>query len=687
MLVEAVLAEWPAVDKGLYLVFTTLATAFLAATFVGAMLDQTGGEWSAPLDDVFIHFDYARSTARGYPFQWSEGNGYSSGNTSLSYPFILAFGYWIGFRKQLLMAWAVLVACLSLILFFAATARLAAPLGRWAKYVVPPVVLSLGALDWSFFSGMENAFHIGVWAASTLALERLVERRDASRFVGPAIALGAANVLLVLTRPESVICVACFSIAAAVLHRKQGFLRAFRSLALAGAPAAAALAAQSAANRALTGEWSQAGAIAKLALHHPYMSSADKWDDWVFHFKYVIFRMTEHHFADAKYWGYLVPAVAVLALLDRRVAWRAALLWIQALGWFAIVALNGQVRWQNERYAMSGVAWLLVLAAMGLVVLVGRFGETLRGRVVWGARLAVAGLVVVLFWHHQRPNFRDQVWFFARASRNIRDQHLVAGRFLRDMEARRVLVGDAGALMYASDLPGLDIIGLGGYKDYPFARATKYGLGGALELIERMPDDERPDVMAIYPSWWGDLPIFGTYVKEFPVFGNVICGGAAKVLYRADWSALDRVGLPRTIREGERVVDSVDVGDLMSEKPANYLHPKPGGYLVWRVLPSPSDPKRDLFDAGRIIAGGRTEEMTMAFPRGGGRLVLRTVASKPALVRARIGADAIGEAKIEPGSTWQEVSIDLPVNTPERGRLVLEAAEGEWVDYHVWTLE
>ncbi len=40
-------------------------------------------DWSAPLDDVFIHFDFARSIARGHPFEWSRGNGYSSGGTSL----------------------------------------------------------------------------------------------------------------------------------------------------------------------------------------------------------------------------------------------------------------------------------------------------------------------------------------------------------------------------------------------------------------------------------------------------------------------------------------------------------------------------------------------------------------------------------------------------------------------------
>ena len=31
---------------------------------------------------------------------------------------------------------------------------------------------------------------------------------------------------------------------------------------------------------------------------------------------------------------------------------------------------------------------------------------------------------------HQAPNMRDQIWFFGRASRNIRDQHIIAGRVL-----------------------------------------------------------------------------------------------------------------------------------------------------------------------------------------------------------------------------------------------------------------
>ena len=85
------------VDRPLFVAWAAACTLASARAFYGYMLKQTGGEWSAPLDDVFIHFDYARATARGHPFEWVDGNGYSSGNTSLLYPFVLALGYWSAF--------------------------------------------------------------------------------------------------------------------------------------------------------------------------------------------------------------------------------------------------------------------------------------------------------------------------------------------------------------------------------------------------------------------------------------------------------------------------------------------------------------------------------------------------------------------------------------------------------------
>ena len=85
-------------DRALYVLWAAFCTLASARQFYGYMLKQTGGEWSAPLDDVFIHFDYARATALGSSVRVGVGNGYSSGNTSLTYPFVLALGWLVGFH-------------------------------------------------------------------------------------------------------------------------------------------------------------------------------------------------------------------------------------------------------------------------------------------------------------------------------------------------------------------------------------------------------------------------------------------------------------------------------------------------------------------------------------------------------------------------------------------------------------
>ena len=108
--IASALHRFAPLEPGLFVLWAAVATIGCARNFYGFMLKQTGGEWSAPLDDVFIHFDYARSTAQGYPFQWTAGNGYSSGNTSILYPFVLALGHALGWQDEQLMVWAAVVA-------------------------------------------------------------------------------------------------------------------------------------------------------------------------------------------------------------------------------------------------------------------------------------------------------------------------------------------------------------------------------------------------------------------------------------------------------------------------------------------------------------------------------------------------------------------------------------------------
>ncbi|MFO0660244.1 MAG: hypothetical protein U0165_10485 [Polyangiaceae bacterium] len=695
------------------------------------MLDQTGNEWSAPLDDVFIHFDYARATARGYPFEWTEGNGYSSGNTSLSYPFVLALGYWLGAREMRLMVWAATVAAISVFGFLWVARRFFRGLGPVAPFTAPLALFSVGALGWSLWSGMEVAFFLGVWAlAAVIALAMDDDEID----VNPGgWALGAAGVLVVTTRPEGASSIAALGVfAAAAAFRKLGVLSALATLARAGVPAALALACQSIANRVLTGESTANGALVKLAYFHPYMDRQEKLADYLFNLEYSLDRLHLHHFGepgDHYYtrWGYYPLVLALIPLLDRRTRARAVLLIVSALSWVALVAMNGQVRWQNERYLMPAVAWELLLAAMGVSVMCSaaaspkslvswlearwfgakhglftllRIAASILDRVVlalgsWPVRLIKIGIVVAmlsLWWKANRVQYRDQVWFFARACRNIRDQHITAGRMLRKLNppADRVLVGDAGAILYAADVPGFDLIGLGGFHNFPLARAGVQGLPASLELIERLPHEDRPDVMAIYPTWWGPLPAwFGRRLFGVPVAGNVICGGAEKVVYEADWHLLDTGAFPRSISKHTPILDEVDIGDLISEREHDYRFPQPhGGYVDMRVLSDPPGSGQDLWDAGRHIPFDRPETMVLHhLPAGHAvRLIVRTTADQP--VKAKLSAGSFtGEFRSPAALGWQELTLDLPAHIVTQDLAIsILPTEGDWVPYHLWVV-
>ncbi len=767
------------IDPYLYVLWAAVSTLASGRAFYGFMLKQTGGEWSAPLDDVFIHFDYARATALGHPFEWTIGNGYSSGNTSLTYPFVLAIGWLVGFTGRALMKWAAIIAAMSVLGLLLAARRLFIEdrrddWGRLSSYLLPPVFLGVGALDWSLWSGMEVSFFLATWAIALVAWLRL--EADARGAVNPSRAsarawwLGVAGALLVTTRPEALLTIGIFGIAAAFAYRREGRARVIGLLVRIGLPAAVLLTLQAIANKALTGEWSANGAVVKLALNNPYMTAADKWDDYVGNVKYAALRNLDYHFAHIEgehmsglvpaswtpknpiaylartaWWAGMVPlAIATLPLAFPRTRRIALVLWAQIVGWVVIVALNGQVRWQNERYVMPAVAWLMILVALGVSVslrtrakvharggparpsipalivlgalmvqvigvltrpagtppvfrlswLLALGGGAIAALLLrrWGLRVAIVAAAMLFAWDHQIPKMRDQKWFFGRASRNIRDQHLTLGKFLAELKPHRVLVGDAGAILYESDRPGLDIIGLGGYHGLPFARAGVHGLAASLELVERIPDADKPDVLAIFPTWWGVLPVWfaSDVMKRFPVEGNVICGGYEHVVYKADWHVLGTGDRIRIIPEGDtRVFAQVDVADLVSEQANAYTFDQPSnGWTEMRVLADPSEPRRDMFDGGRRIAVGKSQTWIARGAKAGApaHLVVRSAPDTKTRVRVRIGTADLGVLELERSAGWVEIALPIPADRVAgemRLRLTNEGP-GDFVDFHEW---
>jgi hypothetical protein len=748
------------IDPALYALWAAACTIASARAFYVYMLKQTGGEWSAPLDDVFIHFDFARSTARGHPFEWVEGNGYSSGNTSLLYPFVLAFGYWAGFRDLRLMVWAAIVAAVSVFATLLVARRLVLEgedaASRAISYLLPVLVLGVGALDWSLWSGMEVAFFLAVWAVALLAffaLDGATPGTRRRRRLGWA--LGGCGALMVVTRPESATTIAVLGLACAIPQLRRRSTRATcAELARVAVPSLAVLALQSLANRAFTGEWSANGALVKLAINDPYLTPEGKLDDYLFNLRYAVLRNVEYHFADLPEFGAILPGLAAAGLAAKLTRRPSAILMAQCASWLAIVALNGQVRWQNERYTMPAIAWLVMAAALGVKALVSRDARAkptflvaavlgalvmqLHGIVIrppntepelryawrfaleWGAvaavllrwrpvRVLAAAGALVLFHDHQEHKMRDQRWFFGRASRNIRDQHVTTGRTLRDAfypivpkgdgsfrmgHAQRILLGDAGAIPYAADAPALDIIGLGGFHTFPFARAGKNGLASTIELMEYLPPPERPDVLVLYPSWWGELPTFfsDAVLARFPVEGNVICGGYEDVVYRADWHLLNTGNEPREAPQGEAVKDEVDQADVLSERRHRYTFEHgDNGWTEMKVLSDPADATKDLLDGGRRYERGKDERFVLRKLAVGEQthLVIRTAPEKETTVRVLVGGVEIGRVVLEASEAWVERTVAVPVSMVGEQIDVTLANDGpgDFIDYHVWVTQ
>jgi hypothetical protein len=663
-------------------------------SFEGGTASRTLGPWSAPLDDVFIHFDFARSAARGRPFEWSYGNGYSSGGTSLIYPLVLAAGYRVGLTGLDLMEWAAMVACICVFILLL-QARLAfRGLPAWAEYLAPPALLGVGALSWALFSGMEVALFLALWAGA-FTLWNLVDRGRSDTpavLVARALLLGVTGAALVATRPEAAATTFVFAVSAAFMLRKRGPRLALGTFVLAMAPCAAVVVGQALLNLHLTGEAAAAGAIAKLELYHPYLTAGEKFDRWLFYLGYQALRITQHHFETLPAVGWLVWVFAVVSLVLPDTRKRALLLWACFVTWAMTVAMNGQVRWQNERYAMPAVAWLLLSAALGAAGVLSRAWETPRSTL----RLALAGITVLaagFFAWQEAPAFRFQVWYFGRGARNIYDQQVGVGKVLRtslEPRPRLVLLGDAGAIPYVTDAPALDLIGLGGYHGMPFARATRAHVGAAIELIERLDARGRPDVFALYPSWWDELPLwFGSRIGEVPARGNVICGAPSKVLYRADWRALEGSARPSRLERSERVVAEFDWADVVSEADVNYQRiPDAEGRVALKLLPNPARPERDLYDAGRHAPEGMRERFTLRGIAPGRplKLVVRAAPVGDLSIPVSVDGKPAGKLTLPRTDGWVEVTLELP--RPTRARLDIElGASSERVLYHLWAVE
>ncbi len=618
--------------------WSLVVIAGACALFVVAGLEKTGGAWPAPLDDVFIYFDFARSTARGHPFTWVIGNGYSSGGTSIVYPFVLAAGYLVGFRGASLGVFASIVAVVSLVDLARSVRRISTPL---TAFLAPVVIVAVPLLDWTWFSGMEVAL-TAAFIGRALVAAKGIDGAAGTRRSRAQLRAGIYLALVAISRPECLVLAPLLGVAITV---RSGAAPVWSSLARSIGPTVAFVFAIAILNFALTGEAQAAGAVRKLVTSNPYLSSADVA-------AVVLKNLAQLRTAGVEIplggtWGSLaIEVLALVACVDRRSRSLAVPLVIAALGTLALAALNTTAPYQNMRYATPALALLLLAALLGFDVL------ARRGRLGAGAGAAL----LLVFGVCALRAMPRQIDHYARASRNIAEQQATVGKRLAKERPRRIFVGDAGAIPYFADTGALDGLGLGGYHDLPFARASVHGVPAVIELIERLPPSERPDVLAIYDGWWPSVGAnFGTPWFDVTIDDNVICADPKKRVYHADWSLLEDRSVLKFSIASTWAISSTKKKRTRSRCPG-----RTGG--VRRGQRAPRRIGRSTLRMPVELPVGMAERFVVrgAFSRGPHALTIRTDDAEARTVRVEAAGKRL-ETTLLPvkDGAWSETRIDL----------------------------
>ncbi len=513
-----------------------------------------------PLDDVYIHFQYAHQIAEGQPYRYNPGQPRTSGATSFLYPYMLAAGYAAGFQQLDLSLWAMMIGTLMLMtsswLVYLLVSRIDAPV--WIHLILTLTFTISGAMSWHYMSGMETGL---VTTCVLLTFYAFVERR--------ARLLAFAASLLALSRPEGSIMAAIAVVVWLLTEHRDAERGSWRWMTL----PLLAVAVQPLVNFAITGTLSASGNQAKslFGLVPPYPERIA--ERIAAQFAQMWLELATG--VSASQTLYLPPlfgliAAAGLFLHNRR---RPGVV-ILMLGWLVVVTAAVSTLdtafWHFKRYQIPLLALLFPLAGWAILRIPRR---NLRTAAALGVFLT-ARVSLIMFYE----SFTDNVEM-------VREQPLVMARWLaiNTPPDATVAVHDVGMMRYLGERTTLDMVGL---TTPGAADAWRNGPGAVAEFL----DHTRPDYVAAYTDARGLSYLAATGIYRNIVFRaglpfqlaelvrrgeSVALAGTVQVIAAPDWTAADRAPSVQqrsslVYLEGLTLVDSLDVADLRAEQQHRY---------------------------------------------------------------------------------------------------------------------
>jgi hypothetical protein len=663
-----------------------VTVGFVTLLYVSLGLTASHGSLILPLDDTYIHFQYARQMAHGDFYVYNPGDDPTSGATSFLYIPLLALGYLLGFHGLSLAYWAVGIGALALLASAWLIYRLILPANPQPIQRAVAITLMLcfaisGPLVWAAFSGMETSLFVCITLLALYTYQTYPHR--------PLIVASAAA-LAALARPEG-------ALIALVLVAALGW-RMYRTkrwstwiiLPL------ATIMMQPLINLALTGTLAASGTRVKSHLYNETIPLSARLDT-VFEFWMRLWRELLTGYSPISGW-YVPPVITLLALAG--VIWGGWISWKQRqiapgllAGIWMLVLTAGDATldtcfWQFKRYQMPVMALTFPLAGWMLIQLMHWKKWAVGGLLILVALLSLPGV----------PDYAGRYY------ENIvvtRDQQMAMARWIDNNLPKnaRLAVHDVGAVRYVGNRATYDVVGLTTDNTAP---AWRQGPGTFFDTMAHHP--QRPDYMAIYPDFHGmpflvQAGVFGEELQRFEVRLPHYTASAAtgtQAVTRLNWAALDAPDLPRQPHpqidlSDFTLVGTLNVADLGSEAEYDYEWWNASTFdgfisdiheLPYAACQSDSC---TVVDGGRVLNGGERFTLPSIPADQGYLIVLRVQAASSA--QLRFGCDQTLDTLVVPNipGNWVEIAAWLPSGSLDDRRLCVDSVGGnKYYPYRYW---
>lgn len=499
----------------LNLVILTVLLLAVLGGFLYTELQLTGGRLGVPLDDAWIHYQFARNLANGDGFSYNPGEP-MPGSTAPLWTLLLA-GVGL-FTSDFLIPSLVLSAFFLLLtawLVYGFTLDLTGEQGTWWAFLAGVGVILVGRMLWAGLAGMETT----AFAAASVAAVWLYHRQGLRPLPVLLFALGGQ------LRPEGH---ALFALAVAdtLLTSWQTSRWAWRQLLVAGLIYGAIAAPYTLFSLATTG--------------HPLPNTFYAKAGANYFFSWRALRETiAYHWQDNPAAFLLLPFGVIAAAKQHRLL----IGWLLGLPLFT--ALIVDIIWHHGRYTLPLIPFQMIAAALGAAWLTQKIQTTYprpehsrrdAPRTTKYLIPALFLLLITLGGAYRLPYWAGMLGY---NSNEILEIDVAMGHWLAENTPPDALIAvdDIGAITFIAQRRIFDLNGLVSPEMWPVIQGEPEGRPRN-EAAARLLSFVQPDYMAAFPVWHWEIatnPLVATPIQRFWVETHSIIGEQEAIVYEMTW--------------------------------------------------------------------------------------------------------------------------------------------------------